>query len=218
MNCDRIAPWYRWVEYAAFGRDLEKTRTQYLGLLSEARRVLVLGDGDGRFLAALVKQNLGAQIDAIDSSEEMLRLSAERLRRCCALSRQRVSLYHADVRTFPLMASSYDLIVTHFLLDCFTTEESLDLVARISCAASPQAQWVVSEFRHPRSGLGRLWAGFWIWASYLFFRFATGLSTKDLPDYSTALGENGFVRISCRMRSCGMLTAELWRRGAPGSE
>ncbi len=52
VNCDRIARWYRWIEYAGFGRALERRREAFLDDVSDARRVLALGDGDGRALAA----------------------------------------------------------------------------------------------------------------------------------------------------------------------
>src|SRR5579883_1010405 len=52
MNCDAIAPWYRWLEYGAFGRALERTRFHYLAELKPSRKALMLGEGDGRFLAA----------------------------------------------------------------------------------------------------------------------------------------------------------------------
>ena len=43
MNCDRIARWYRWFEYAGFGRGLERRRQAFLNDIADARRVLALG-------------------------------------------------------------------------------------------------------------------------------------------------------------------------------
>jgi ubiquinone/menaquinone biosynthesis C-methylase UbiE len=212
MNCDRIARWYRWLEYAAFGRALEQTRLEYLDETASARHSLVLGDGDGRFLAALASRNERSEIDAVDLSREMIRLADGRLKRAGTCSPQRVRLHHADALKCQLPAGRYDLIATHFFLDCFAPDETCKLISQIARAAAPDAKWLVSEFRHPESGFGRYRAGLMIWASYLFFRFATGLRTKTLPDYSRALVANGFRRCSYRMRSNGMLIAELWER------
>ena len=49
MNCDPIARWYRWLEYGAFGLELEKCRNRFLDALDMPRRVLMAGEGDGRF-------------------------------------------------------------------------------------------------------------------------------------------------------------------------
>jgi Trans-aconitate methyltransferase len=78
MNCDRLARWYRWAEYGAFGRALEKRRFYFLDTLSAPRRVLMLGEGDGRFLQALARRHPGAVIDYVDSSARMLALAQGR--------------------------------------------------------------------------------------------------------------------------------------------
>lgn len=212
MNCDRIAYWYRWLEYAAFGHALERTRFEYLDQTASARRALVLGNGDGRFLAALAARNEHLEIDAVDLSREMIRLAAARLKRSGTYAPERVRLHQADAFKYHSPAGQYDLIATHFFLDCFDTKENCQLISRIARAAAPKATWLVSEFRHPESGFGRYRAAVMIWASYLFFRFATGLGTKTLPNYSRALMANGFRRRSYRMRSNDMLIAELWER------
>lgn len=212
MNCDGVARWYRWLEYLAFGRALEKTRFEYLRTVARARRVLVLGDGDGRFLAALAAENRDCDIDSVDTSGEMLRLAGSRLKRARVSSLERVHLHHADAREFQFPCDCYDLIATHFFLDCFKTEEIVHLISQIARAAAPQATWLISEFREPASGFGRYRARLTIWASYLFFRFAAGLQTRTLPDYRPVLIANGFRMCEFRLRSNGMLISELWRR------
>ena len=57
MNADPIASSYRWLEYAAFGLALEHARFDFLSHAAAARRVLILGEGDGRFLARLLRCN-----------------------------------------------------------------------------------------------------------------------------------------------------------------
>src|SRR4051812_49274930 len=42
MNCDRVAYVYRWLEYAVFGRALERRRTEFLGELLQASHILAL--------------------------------------------------------------------------------------------------------------------------------------------------------------------------------
>ena len=75
MNADRIARLYRWIEYATFGNTLQQRRTAFLRDVADARRVLVLGDGDGRFLEKLVRQNPRAHIDYVELSGRMLELA-----------------------------------------------------------------------------------------------------------------------------------------------
>lgn len=215
MNCDRIARWYRWLEYCSLGHALERTRLEYLPATVGARRVLMLGEGDGRFLAAFVAASVLSAVDSIDNSRAMLRLSSDRIRQRTAAS-WRVTFHHADARNFSLRSGAYDLIVTHFFLDCFSTEESARLISQICCAAAPGARWLISEFHQPANGLARLWIAPLIRLAYFFFRLTTGLETTRLPEYREALRAGGFERSRHRLARGGLLISELWER-APGA-
>ncbi len=197
MNCDRIARWYRWLEYAGFGRALERRREAFLADVSTARRVLALGDGDGRALAALLKAAPNAKIDYIDISPRMLDLARARA------GEDRVAYRHDDALTTPLPVNEYDLIVTHFFLDCFDQETQARLVARVTRAATPEARWLVSEFRRP---------GLLVRTLYLFFRAATGLKTQCLVDHHPLFYRHGFRLARTQSAWRGLLASELWQR------
>ena len=95
MNCDRLARWYRWLEYLGWGRGLERRREQFLPETSDARHVLMLGEGDGRFLAAFLRANPHAEVDYVDLSVGMLALAEKR---AGAAATGRVRFHHADAR------------------------------------------------------------------------------------------------------------------------
>ena len=207
MNCDRIARWYRWLEYLSFGRALECRRLEYLPDVRESRRVLMLGEGDGRFTAAFAQHNECAAVLSIDSSREMVRLAAKRVSAC-----ERVTFRCTDVFLVNLPVSEYDLIVTHFFLDCFSTEEAATLIEKISKAAAPRARWLISEFQLPDAGFARYCAAFLIQVCYFVFRLTTGLKTTHLPEYRSALCAKGFTRVRYKVALGGLLISELWDR------
>jgi SAM-dependent methyltransferase len=153
MNCDRIARCYRPLEYLVFGRALERRRFEYLGQVGEVRRALILGDGDGRFTAELVRRYPLARVDSVELSSGMLALAQARLRRL-KLDSERVRFFQGDVRTIDL-EGEYDLIATHFFLDCFAVEELRSLVSRVSERCVSGGHWLVSEFSIPAAGLHR---------------------------------------------------------------
>jgi SAM-dependent methyltransferase len=212
MNCDPIARWYRWLEYAAFGRALERRRREYIHEVANARSVLILGDGDGRFTAEFLDRNREALIDSVDLSSRMQALARKRVG-MRASSAMRLHLREDDARTIKL-ARKYDLIVSHFFLDCFTARDLELLVARISEAAYPQARWLISEFGLPSHGIRRRGAVLLIKVMYWFFRIATGLKTSRLPDYSTIFALHGFRRVRHMPAAGGLLVSELWERDA----
>ncbi len=210
---NRIARPYRWLEYLSFGPLLERCRFHRLPELADARRALVLGDGDGRFLARLLKSNPQLRADTVDLSSAMLRLLSARVAHGGALDR--VTLHCADARDF-IPTASYDLVVTHFFLDCFTIDELHKLAGRIRSHLTPGARWVVSEFAIP-SGAASLPARLLVWALYLAFGVLTGLAVRRLPDYPAALRGAGLSLRERRSWLGGLLVSELWGSGPTNS-
>ena len=123
----------------------------------------------------------------------------------------RVHFLKGDAPTIEL-PRKYDLIVSHFFLDCFVRRDLESLVARVSNAACPEARWLVSEFCLPGSGIRRLAADLLIQAMYWFFRIVTGLKADCLPDYSTLFARHGFQRVRHVPAAGGLLVSELWQR------
>lgn len=192
MNCDPIARWYRWMEYGAFGGALRRRREAFLFELGNPQRVLVLGDGDGRFLQSFAALYPEARIDAVDVSEKMIELARARA--------DRVAYHLADAREF-IFDTEYDLAVAHFFFDCFEEEELSAMLKRIHTKS-----WLISEFRNTR----------WSWpvlrVLYFFFRVMTGLGTRSLPDHSAILERLGF-RVEKEQRALGgLLASEAWVR------
>jgi hypothetical protein len=214
-NFNRLARLYLWMELFSFGLWLAITRQTFLPRLQQSRRALVLGDGDGRFTASLLRANPKVHIDAADASAAMLAA----LMRHAAPHANRVTTHLADIRDWQPPADSlpYDLIATHFFLDCLTTPEVQSLATRLHAAAAPNALWVVSDFAIPAGWFGRLVALPVVTGLYLSFGLLTGLAVRRLPNHAAALSAAGFTLLQRRTRLGGLLIAELWSAPFPES-
>lgn len=211
---DRLARAYRWMEWLSFGPYLSLCRAVFLPCITNSQRALVLGDGDGRFTARLLRQNQQMRVHAIDASLAMLAVLA----RNCGPNAARLTTEHADLRIWqPYPAARYDLVFSHFFLDCLSTGEVLRLAEKIRGAVSPGAHWVISEFAVPPGWFGRLVAGPVVRGLYLAFGLLTGLRARALPDYASALSAAGFTRLERRPRLGGLLVSELWMPASPSS-
>lgn len=193
---DPVARWYRYLERAGFGGALWRRRIEFLPELRGAKRVLMAGEGDGRFLAAFLAQNPEATVTYVDASARMLALAQRRG------GTDRVRYLQRDMSVGEPVDGEYDAIVTHFFLDCFAEGEVGEVVRRLGRAPV----WVVSEFQAPH----------WAWRGlvrllYAFFGWTTGLRVTQLPDYGAALGSAGFVLVERREAWGGLLVSELWR-------
>ncbi|HUB51135.1 MAG TPA: class I SAM-dependent methyltransferase [Terracidiphilus sp.] len=208
---DGLARAYRWIEYLSFGPMLSRCRTEFIRRLSHCRSALVIGDGDGRFTARLLATNPLIHIDAIDASPEMLRALVRRAGNDAL--RVRAEVHDARAWT-PNHDAHYDLVVTHFFLDCLTTAEIESLAQRIAAVSAPGALWVISEFAIPESWFGRFIARPLIAALYCAFGLLTGLHICNLPDHHTALAAAGFRPVARRTRLSGLLESELLVRAS----
>lgn len=202
---DPVARAYRWLEYGSLGPLLERTRECHLSRLSQCRKALVLGDGDGRFTARLLADAPLVQVEAVDLSGVMLAL----LRQRCTASRDRLQTFQQDARTYTPTGKA-DLVVTHFFLDCLTQQEVDALVTSLTPHLASGALWLVSDFRIP-SGVLRWPAWLYVRALYLTFRVLTGLRITRLPNHEAAFERCGFTRVASQRRLFGMLTSEVWQ-------
>jgi len=213
-NFDSLAHIYRWMELFTFGPYLARCRTAYLPDCASRRRALILGDGDGRFTAELLRTNPTIEVDAVDASPAMLKALLRRV----AHHRGRVRVHCADIRDWqppdPLSNEPYDLIVTHFFLDCLSTEEIRSLAATLRSATADHAIWIVSEFSIPEHGPGRLAAAALVSFLYRAFGMLTGLSVRTLPDHAAALGQAGFNLKRRQARLHNLLISEIWSPSA----
>ncbi|MGA8090182.1 MAG: methyltransferase domain-containing protein [Terracidiphilus sp.] len=203
---NRLAPFYRWMEWFTFGPFLWKCRVAFLPEMRGRKSALILGDGDGRFAAQLLKDNPQVEVDAVDASDGMLR----QLVRRAGPNTVRLRTQWADARQLNFLAGNFDFVATHFFLDCLTTAEVASLAIELHGRMAPRAAWVISEFAIPDTLYGRLIAGPLVSALYLAFRFLTGLSIRRLPNHRKALSEAGFRLSKRRSRLGGLLVSEMW--------
>ena len=209
MNADPVARVYRWLEYAAFGRTLERARFDFLGQAATARRVIIVGEGDGRFLARLLKCNPEANIAVVDCSARMIELARRRVR---ARDRERVQFHHLDAAAERLPDGPFDLAVTHFFFDIIETHEAESVIANLDARLTPQARWLLSEFQVPAGAARGIHARLWLRSMYGFFQATTKLRANRLSPYRELLACRGWRETASRERRLGMIRSQMWER------
>ncbi len=144
VDYSRVAKAYRWLEVLVFSSTLQKARLSHLEALvqklSEVKSpsIAVVGDGDGRFLAELLRSQLDFKIDYIDCSPGMLQIARERVG-----DDPRVSW---RCEKFDGMQNAYDAITCHFVLDGFEPESRKRFVASIAASLKTNGILLVSDF------------------------------------------------------------------------
>ncbi|MDB6137842.1 MAG: Methyltransferase type 12 [Verrucomicrobiaceae bacterium] len=211
MSFDILAPHYRWMEWLLAGGKLQRCRIAFLKAIPPPSNVLIYGEGNGRFLAALLHRFPGARVTCVDASAAMLEKARQRLLKL-GPDHAGVDFVHADALQWHPPAATFDLVVTHFFLDCFREDQLLDLILRISQAAKPRAQWLLGDFKVADRGVRRLRSRLILALMYAFFRRATRLPARQITAPDKMLSATGFKRTHRIEIDWGMLHSDVWER------
>lgn len=227
---DRLAAAYPAIEWLAFGRQLQSARVALIDELPPWRRLLILGDGDGRLLERLVQKQfhdrsqthqdhvLGG-ITSVDQSAAMLRRQRERI--AASGVQADVEFIQADACHYEPAAGAYDVIVTPFFLDCFPAE-TLNVclpqwLRGLRCGGSfYHVDFTRGDFNQPdRNVVAAVWrrlrARTLLCAMHVFFRWQTGLENRQLVDTEAALMRCGLQNETQQIGCGGMTTTQIWR-------
>jgi len=212
MSFDGIAPHYRWLERLTAGSLLQRCRTAFLERIREARNVLLLGEGRGRFLGAFLDHNPGADITCLDASARMLDLARAAAEHHPARDKQRIRFVRADILdpSWSSRADRYDAVASHFFLDCFPPDQLARVCRTVSACTRPGASWLISDFCVPEQGWRRVRARCILWMMYRFFRVATGLPATHLTAPDPSLTAAGFDLEKREHFSQGLLHSDVW--------
>ncbi|VTS04498.1 Methyltransferase type 12 OS=Granulicella tundricola (strain ATCC BAA-1859 / DSM 23138 / MP5ACTX9) GN=AciX9_0971 PE=4 SV=1: Methyltransf_18 [Tuwongella immobilis] len=208
---DRLAPMYATLERITYGSLLQRCRIEWLPTVSHARSALLVGDGDGRFLAELLRSNPEICVDSIDVSQGMLSLARKRIDAIRGAP-DRVRFHQQDLREWNPDRADYDLIVTHFLLDCFPESELAWVMAKLDACTRPDAVWLSSDFAIPPGGWHRPLAQLTMGAMYLAFRAVTNLPASRWVDPTPTFVALGWGPPRVQSWLGGFLRAERWTR------
>ena len=128
------------------------------------------------------------------------------------ISLAHIRLLHRNVFLWQHETEQYDLIVTNFFLDCFTSDELELLIPILSSAATKKADWLIADFQIPRTRVMKKISHFLVKVLYLFFRSVAGISARELVSSDHLLKKSGF-QLQQRKDSCGgLLKSDRWSK------
>lgn len=211
MNFDRLSAHYAWMELVFGGDLMHRCRTRFLERTQDCRRGLLVGEGTGKFLADLLRSNAEIQVTCVEQSAGMIRQMRRRLR-SAGVEIARVDFRQMDALEWSVPREKYDLVATHFFLDCFRADELERLVDLLARSAQPGAIWLLTDFCEPERGWQRWRAKLLLAGLYAFFRATTGLSANRLTPPGKYLSGAGFQLRERRLDNFGLAHADLWER------
>ena len=209
---DLIASFYPLLEQIVFGSKLSRARRFFARRVTEGNKILLIGEGNGRFLFEMVKLASSGSFAVVDSSARMLTAAGRRIAtvdRC-----PRIELIHTDILEWRSPAAHYDRIVTHFFLDLFTPHSICQVVEKISRLATEDALWINVDFSSENQNLRQKLL---MWAQYRFFRISAGIEAPRLFDSLPYIRQAGWQILEGRSLESGWISAHLMSSQHRGS-
>lgn len=174
-----------------------------------APRVLVLGGGAGWVLSEIWRQRPQAQVLYLEVSAGMLARTRARLRRHPAPAGAALELRQGTEAALR-PGEQFDVIITFFVLDCFTKTALPGALARLHAARAPGGPWLVTDFWPAQWG----WRRGLLWAMYRFFGLTVGLRAQQMPPWPQELAALGW-QPSWKMHFFGGAVAGLILHNTP---
>lgn len=195
-----------------FGGQLQRSRTRLLDHLPPLNRILVLGDGDGRFLGELCERQPACKVTSVEQSAAMLDL--QRKRCLDAGVSERVEFVRQDARQLDLSERSHDALAALFFLDCFQGDELRKLLPQWLSLVRPGGWFLCVDFQYPAAGWKRLRAAVYLQLMHAFFRWQTALPNRTLVDFDSILDRLPITLAADHLSSHGLIRARLYRTKA----
>lgn len=215
MGFEHLARSYRALEWLLAGGVLQRARTRWLGELGAPEHALLVGEGPGRFLEVGLRRLPRTRFHCVDACAGMLREAA---RRVGPGDQGRVAFEQADLRSWKPAGGGYDLIVTHFFLDCFPAPVLGRVVGALAEGLAAGGVWLVADFAMPASGPARWRAWVIHRLMYGFFRLATDLPARALEPPEDWLQAEGLVLARGMEFEWGLIRSSMWRRPGPSGD
>ena len=203
---DLVAPFYPGLERLVFGTHLDDTRQAFLLEILEANQVLLVGEGNGRFLKLLNTREFAGQVRVVEKSSMMIRLAKNHVG---SLGKAGVEFVQGDFRRCQL-GRGFDCVVTHFFLDLFNPPAQLAIIEKFAELTDEMATWINVDFIPARSWRGRVL----MWWQYRFFRVVSRIEAKSCSDELPAALQSGWSLVEAVPYLGGLVVARRYRKAS----
>ncbi len=176
-----VARVYDALAWLVYGNAVLKSQTYFLGDISGADRVLILGGGTGRVAAHLLRENTRCRLWYVEASSAMIARARSRLRPF----HDRIHFIHGTEDDIP--GRQFDAVIVPFVFDLFSARRCSHIVSRIKASARRHSLWLVTDF----VSHDKWWENALLRAMYVLFRLAAGIEANKLPDWQGVLAEGG---------------------------
>ena len=198
---DRFARFYDFFARLVYGNSIVKSQVAFLHVIRPKAKVLILGGGTGWILGNIMAAQPDCEIVFIDASARMIELAWKKV-----AGKDSIEFIHGTEEN--IGSGLFDVVLTPFFLDMFTADRLAVIVPIISKHLNREAVWLVADF----SCLEKYWQRALLRIMYTFFRAASRIEAKSLPDWNLALTKGGWNKGESEKFYGEFIEAAVYRR------
>ena len=208
---DKIAPAYVHLERILFDSRLQAMRCAFLNRVTQAKKVLLVGEGPGSFLAELLKTNQEGFVTVVEPSARMISLARSRVKE---KDLDRVSFLRSTLEVADL-SRSYDAACTICFWDCFTEAKIRNLFPKMSRCIKNGGKWLNVDFCEPKN-CSPISHFLLLRFLYGFFDLATGIGAMRVVDVEPIANSNGLHSLQCKQDKIFPIKAQFFAKRFQG--
>ena len=200
-NYNNSAWFYDGLSRLVFGRALIDAQVYLLQYIPLNSHILIAGGGTGWILEEIGKVHPSdLTITYVEVSAKMMEKSKKRF-----TGKNRVIYINSAIENVT-MDTSYDVIITPFLLDNFTTETLQKVFDHLHTLLKPNGLWLNTDFQ--LSGIW--WQKVFINAMLLFFKSLCRIEASQLPDIEKQFKQNNYKVIAIKTFFNGFVISKVY--------
>lgn len=207
VNFSNITPIYDLLGTLAFAGRLHKSQQYMLELYPKSvENILIIGGGTGKFLTEIVSSIKFNELIYIDISPGMIKSARKKIVKNSPDQLSNIEFICGGINNLP--KKDYDLVITHYFLDCLTPESYLKIVEELKNSLKPTGLWSMVDFYNTNQD--PLKKRF-ISLLYRFFHITCNLPSIQLTDFDSWFNKN-MNRLNRKEFIGGLLKSTLYKK------
>jgi ubiquinone/menaquinone biosynthesis C-methylase UbiE len=202
-NYDNASWFYERLSKLVFGNAQVNAQEYFLNLIPAGANILIIGGGTGQILESIAKlYPSGLHITYVEISANMMALSRKRY-----VGQNEVIYITQDIASLNL-TQQFDVVITAFLFDNFSTQQLDEIFPRIHQRLKPQGLWLNTDFQLT----GPAWQKAMLKAMYYFFKLLKAVKVTQLPNTSEVFMKHQYQLLAKKTFYKNFIIAKAYKK------
>ncbi len=209
---------YHRLERIAFGDRLQRARTAFLETLTPAllpkSHVLLIGDGDGRFLTSLLQRSPHLTVHYVEPSGSMIKEAQKRVSPESQIIWIQEPIQEWLGKTAHSLKEPFSLVSSHFVFDSIPEDQISSIISQIRPLMSHGACWLHSDF----DSTSNHFSAFSVSLMYSFFKIFTPIPRRRLYKFDSHFKKAGLRLTQQESFMKNLIYTQAWHESDLHSE